>query len=379
MKSLHFLLFAIIQYTSAAHFEWSAHQLPEATQPITEVVFADGRFVGIGPRMTLYSSVDGKSWSAGLITSASGFSHDSFYNLTGLTYGNGVWIAVGTKIANPIILSSNDGINWLASEPVNLPRPEAVTFFDGVFYATDISDDGVHTSLDGVSWQKVLSTPFNPSVLVGSPVGFAIALSGGAMSYSASLLSLSATVLQTPSASAFRHVGYHNGRFMATDEFRQLYISYDGIIWETVTSPFPLFHEVRGLVYTSAGYIAATWKSSTTEGYILQSDDGVSWNNEVGANISFYSLAYGNGTLVAGAKSGIVVTGTPKASQIKKNQDGSFSISFPAVAGVPAIIETTGNLTADNWNELERDTPKTNSFSTTQQNSSESQFYRLRQ
>lgn len=186
------LLLACLVWTTApgvANHAWTAHQLPGASLPIREIEFADNRFVAIGSDMTLYHSRDGKSWFPGLVTAAPDFTVDPLSDLTGIAYGNGWWVILGTKVAKEIMLRSQDGINWTASEP-NLPRPRRVVFGNSLFYATDTFDDGVFTSSDGATWQKVLSTPSNSVVVIPGPSGFAVALEAGKMHYSSTLATL---------------------------------------------------------------------------------------------------------------------------------------------------------------------------------------------
>lgn len=371
------LTFCLVTTCAASLFNWTSHQLPGADEPITAIRYANGQFVAIGPRLTLYYSSDGKSWSQGSITAASGFSFDSFYNLTGIAHGNGTWIILGTKVANEMMLRSTDGVNWTASAPANLPRPAQLSFDNGIFYATDISDDGIHTSTNGDSWTKVLSTPVNPVLAVPSPVGFAIALQGGAMHFSSDLSTLQGPVLQTPSSSVFQHIGYHNGQFIAADEFRQTYLSSDGINWQTFSGQFPQFHEARGIAYTQAGYLAATWRSSTTEGFILSSNDANAWTHELTASASFYSISSGNGTVVAGASDGVVYTGVPATNQIRQNSDGSITVAFPAPKNTSVTLRASSSLDSSSWQELTTGTTNTESFSLTVPFQSGTRFFQL--
>ena len=91
--------------------------------------------------------------------------------LSGVTYGNGRFVAVGraeentvTKgdvLSSPIILTSADGVNWVS--PMVGAHPytglNAVTYGNGQFvavgqrYAVDVYGPGtIQTSTDGVNW-----------------------------------------------------------------------------------------------------------------------------------------------------------------------------------------------------------------------------------
>ena len=263
------------------------------------------------------------------------------------------------------MLRSTDGMSWTASEPTNLPRPTGLSFSNGTFYAADRSNDGIHTSADGTIWTKSLATPKNAILAVEGPNGFAIALSGGTRYHSSDLSSLVGPALQTPSASAFRHVGYHNGRFIAPDEFRQTYHSTDGVNWQAFSGQFPQFHEAMGIVYTSAGYLIATKSEATSTSFILSSNDAKMWRNELTAPADFFSIAHGNGTVVAGTRTGSIYIGVPAISQIRRNSDGSVTVALPAPQNTPVTLWSGSNLDISTWQNIVSGTPATGSFSVT--------------
>jgi len=73
------------------------------------------------------------------------------YDLYGVTYANGRFVAVGDKGA---IFTSPDGINWTEhSLDSDTPTLYAVTYGNDRFVAVG-SSNAIFTSLDGVAWKK---------------------------------------------------------------------------------------------------------------------------------------------------------------------------------------------------------------------------------
>ena len=108
-------------------------------------VIAGNRLVGLGESGHLYSSTDGKSWSA--LTTISGAG-----TLNAGAYGNNRYVAVGDK---GYIAASSDSVAWLAGQvvvvggsPINL---HGVTWTGSMYVA--VGDNGlITTSKDGSAW-----------------------------------------------------------------------------------------------------------------------------------------------------------------------------------------------------------------------------------
>ena len=123
---------------------WTMGSLPAGSTPLHGVI-AGNRLVGLGESGHLYSSTDGKSWSALTTITSVG-------TLNAGTYGNGRYVAVGDK---GYIAASGDSVAWLAGQvvvvggtPINL---HGIAWTGTMFVA--VGDNGlITTSKDGSAW-----------------------------------------------------------------------------------------------------------------------------------------------------------------------------------------------------------------------------------
>lgn len=116
--------------------------------------YANNVFVVVGQNGTVLTSTDTTTWinrtPAGVVG-----------DLASVTYGNGIYLAVGNNGAGfATILASSDGTNWNNSIPANSFFPlSGVTFGNGLFVAVGITNGagGILVSKDGAGWSQVLS------------------------------------------------------------------------------------------------------------------------------------------------------------------------------------------------------------------------------
>jgi hypothetical protein len=94
---------AVVSYiTDTIGGIWSTSTLPRSTT-WSSVAYGNGRFVAISSTLGKAAySFDGITW------------YDSLYNVAGttITYGNGVFLAVGYEPTGGIIFTSEDGVTW---------------------------------------------------------------------------------------------------------------------------------------------------------------------------------------------------------------------------------------------------------------------------
>ena len=94
----------------------------------------------------IFSSSDGRTWTQ----KDSGMTFTYYNYFTSVTYGNGVFVAVGSYSGN--ICSSSDGVAW-SQNSVSPNNVFSVTFGNGLFVA--LSDPGkIFTSPDGATWTQ---------------------------------------------------------------------------------------------------------------------------------------------------------------------------------------------------------------------------------
>ena len=106
------------------------------------IEFGNRRFVSLGSNGRSYISNDGTNWFGG----TTGYPAES------LAFGNGVFVAVGSRSTN-FVMTSADGVNWTRRgvEPASSGLL-AVTYGGGMFVAVG-SRGLVASSTDGLSWE----------------------------------------------------------------------------------------------------------------------------------------------------------------------------------------------------------------------------------
>ncbi|OGU11327.1 MAG: hypothetical protein A2075_11025 [Geobacteraceae bacterium GWC2_58_44] len=133
---------ALTPVGSAALDSWHWRSpLPQANN-LTAVTWGNGLFVAVGWYSAIVTSADGSAWSVSAAPELAG--------LLGVAYGNGVYVAVGNT---GTIFSSFDGATWSKQNSGKTANLAAVTFGNGLFVA--VGDSGVIvTSADGVNWSS---------------------------------------------------------------------------------------------------------------------------------------------------------------------------------------------------------------------------------
>lgn len=139
-----------------------------STTKTNDVIYADGKFVAVGPGMIRYSEDDGVSWTT--------ITYDNLLSdtLNGIAYGNGMFVAVGD--GGVIYISTDGGVTWvrILTQLVQENLLD-ITFGDGRFVAT--GDNFVIYTEDGINWfrtnssssaYKALTYGLNRYVIIGS-------------------------------------------------------------------------------------------------------------------------------------------------------------------------------------------------------------------
>jgi len=249
------------------------------------IAFGNGLFVATGyrsvpgaPDYSLISrSADGLDWSA----PASQFSYDHLY---GVAYANGTFVAVGEDDGHEVLLTSNDGTNWVAgSSGANRPL-YGVAFGNGRFVV--VGQAAARISADGITW--------GPDNLHGIASGKGMLAAVGAqrtiLTSSDGATWIDRTVGNT---NGFDEIIFANNKFLAVGNGGAILTSADGVSWTIGSSGTP--NELHGVIYAAGLYVAVG-----RQGTVVTSPDGISWTAH-GSGTSGYlkAVAYGNGTFVA--------------------------------------------------------------------------------
>lgn len=139
------------------------------TNYIQKVVYGNGLYVYANFGTSLGTSTDGISWTYATVTS---FVNDTVSNIYDITYGNGTYVAVGTKGISGVsggrsgyIATSTDAVTWTSRSTI-YSYIDLVDYTNGVFfikgfyyYGNDTNDYRTfnQTSTDGITWNNYYS------------------------------------------------------------------------------------------------------------------------------------------------------------------------------------------------------------------------------
>ena len=125
---------------------------------VTDITYGNGMFVAVGGRGQVYATEDFKTWIPATGTGSQ--------QLKSVTYDNGMFVAVGDS---GTIIYSKDGKEWVSAGPITAeqangsiinPSFNSVTYGNGMFVAVGYSG-GTAYSYDGKLWTGV-GTAVNP-------------------------------------------------------------------------------------------------------------------------------------------------------------------------------------------------------------------------
>lgn len=264
-----------------------------------------------------------------------GQSSASSNNWDGVTYGNGLFVAISFTGTGNRVMTSPDGINWTSRKSASDNLWTAVTYGNGLFVAVAItggSEQRVMTSPDGINWTGRTS-PTNAwtSVTYGNGLFVAVAESGDNR-----VMTSPDGITWTTRSSAYNYlwnwVTYANGKFVAvssgpgTAEVTPAGIKFvaatglppgfamtspDGITWTLQSgAPSDGWHTV---VYGNGVFVSVSY---TGTGNVMTSPDGITWTlRPSGTTNLWHSVTYGAGLFVATAEDG-------KGNRVMTSPDG---------------------------------------------------------
>lgn len=139
--------------TSLDGVNWNTQTTSLSSYALSSVTHSPTLIVVVGYNATTYYSVNGANWAQGTISGSS-----ITANINSVTYGNGIFVAVGDKIgtnsSDPgLILKSTDGIHWSqeSSSSISTENLHNV-MFDGNFFYISGDNDTILRSVDGAAW-----------------------------------------------------------------------------------------------------------------------------------------------------------------------------------------------------------------------------------
>jgi hypothetical protein len=275
--------------------------LPTAN-PLNGVTYGGGVFVAVGDYSTILTSVDGINWEQQTAPSNT--------SLTGVAYAatspdltGPVFVAVGADAytgKTNVILTSPDGTNWtmVSQEPsLGTNGLLACAFGDNIFSA--VGNDGVT-----LYWSD--QNPWIPGNIVdggdtslagvafgmvsGSP-GF-VAVGGGGYVATSQDGDAWTPAVSSPLNTGLTSIAYGGGTWVALGSEGCFY-STDGTDWTATGSTDPSANFFGSGVTYGGGMFVAVGSDSES---IITSTDGMTWTSSDGP--SGNSVAYGGSTLV---------------------------------------------------------------------------------
>jgi hypothetical protein len=279
------------------------------------VTYGNGIFVAVGQLGTIMISYDGLEWQ---------ISHSGVHNnLSAIAFGNGMFTAVGNS---GVILISSDGVKWTPRISGTDNDLYDVTFGAGVFAV--VGSDKILTSPDGVYWTTITlaDTSFSVSYIT---YGNGIFISVGAYTLISSTdgihwsgSNIQQNPLDTLSSSSYDGVVYANGIFYLVNHHGSVYadrdsviLSIDGIDWEPTNvecadavaygnGTFVIVNDGCPFRSRSIGY-------NPPHSNILTSSDGTVWANIANPlkdGVFLKDVTYGDGIFVAVGSNGVIFT-----------------------------------------------------------------------
>ena len=320
------------QRTSAADNSWRG------------VTYGNGLFVAVansGTGNRVMTSPDGINW-----TSRTSAADNQWYSVT---YGNGLFVAVAVTGTGNRVMTSPDGINWTSRTSAADNQWISVTYGNGLFVAVAVSGTGnrVMTSPDGINWTSRTSAADNSwnSVTYGNGLFVAVAASGTGNRVMTSPDGITWTSRTSAADNNWNSVTYGNGIFVAvatTGTGNRVMTSVDGETWTTKSSAAD--NEWRSVIYGNGIFVAVAF--SGTGNRVMTSVDGETWTTKSSAaDNEWRNVIYGNGIFVAVATNGTgnrvmtssysVVANAPVISSVD-SRNGGAKVFFTATSSVYA-------------------------------------------
>ena len=204
-----------------------------------------------------YVSSDGVNWVKGGNVNG---------NYQSITYGNGIFVAVGS---NNSIVTSVDGLSWIirtdAETGINNIDSGEVVIFGNNRFVISTGMGNIHTSYDGINWNFSGHVASFASISFGNGIFFGITDTGGKVD-------------------------------------GNIYISTDGITWYNTNNPMTANIGFNDVVYGNTLFVMVgqSWGSSG----ICLSQNGINWSDNILAAESTYleCAAFGNRKFIAGGE-----------------------------------------------------------------------------
>jgi len=277
---------------------WANH---ETNKDLSLVAFGSGKFVayGSGNSAVIWTSTNGTSWNQESPTGISA-------GMTDMIYANDKFMAVG---ANGAAAFSTDGISWTAVQTGSNDDFKAVQYGDGVFMALGVNGSVYTSANGGTSWEAKID---------GNSISYSsIAFGGGhymAVGDNGAVVSSNGKTWTKKTAAnleKLNSVAHGNNRFVTVNETGRIFVTGDnGDNWEETYDPNNP-DSLTGVAYGGGKFVAVGKTTGTFPAVIRTSTNGDSWGRQIGQNTSIgwgvpgsvfpTSVCFGNNKFWAGS------------------------------------------------------------------------------
>ena len=278
--------------TSTNGVDWDLRRNDIGAQ-LTGVTFGDGTFVAVGTGHTVVST-NGVTWT------------DNIVNMqpVEVTYGDGVFVSVGR---NGELWDSVGGTNWTrrtTSIPVvyGAPSPlEDIAYGNGTYVAVGRTLDagsaaGAYVSTNAVNWSHRLPGAHLRAIVHGNDLFVAVGKENDNFGNMKAFTSTDGQIFAMHDLGVIgilQDVLFADGQFLAVGDSGRIFTSPDGTNWMSQTSGTSI--ALTSVASLNGTYVATVQFSAN----VLVSTNSVNWDQvSVGTGAFMSSLAAGNGVFV---------------------------------------------------------------------------------
>jgi len=348
--------------------QWHTRTLPSAEIYLSGITFGGGLFVAVGDdgslaREAILTSPDGEIWTR----RSSGTSN----RLNAVAWGNGTYVAVGTRDDSPccgssaVVITSTDGLAWTSLAIAADITLQAITFANDLFVAVGIdesSQDGfVMTSSNGTRWISQRLTNAHSERLEGVTHGNGLYV---AVSFSPGCVLTSPDAITWTNRGSFgagwhRAITFADGRFVIAGG-PTTFLGVPLISTSTNLEGWTIQSQVAGRHYNPAvAFGGGAWVVvGDDNGRVAYSTDLVSWTEHELTNAppftSFAGAAYGRGTFVAVGANVIMQSEPLPTARLAAgpSSEQGFTLTISGEPGLSYRLQSSANLPDTNWTDL---------------------------
>lgn len=194
---------------------------------------------------------------------ATGTNYTQFHfqgaSITGVSWGGGNYVIVGTAGSDGYIATSTDWTNWINVSPKLMATPYAAIYGSGKFVVVgDVSSSGyslVATSSDGTNWTVGNSGNANTLYGVATDGSGTFIAAGGGGSIIKSVNGGASWTSVASGTNTIYTVTYANGMFVAAGDYGSVFYSTTGSTWNRADYTIDSGSIIDGITYGPGGYV----------------------------------------------------------------------------------------------------------------------------